>query len=173
MVFAIRRWIDAQNMLIAASTDILTGILNRRKGWEFLEREIKRSKRYNRPLSIIMFDIDRFKNVNDTYGHQTGDYALRVITKLIQVNLRTTDIFIRWGGEEFLIISVETELHDTQRLAERLRVIIEKYPFEIGSLTVSFGVAQRVENGDIESLLKRVDSKLYEAKSAGRNKVSC
>jgi len=155
-----------------AKTDKLTGAYNRTKFKEIIEREIERVKRYNQSLSIIIFDIDHFKKVNDKYGHSVGDYVLKTLADIVRENIRKIDYFIRWGGEEFMIISSETNLKDASALAERIREIIESYMFEdVRKVTVSLGVTEFRENDTEDSLIKRADDAMYEAKKKGRNRV--
>jgi diguanylate cyclase (GGDEF)-like protein len=155
-----------------ASTDKLTEAYNRTKFNEIIEREIERVKRYNQPLSIIIFDIDRFKEVNDRYGHSAGDHVLKTIADIVRENIRKIDYFVRWGGEEFMIISSETNLKEACVLAERIREAIESYTFEdVGKVTVSLGLTESKENDTKDSLIKRADDAMYEAKKKGRNLV--
>jgi diguanylate cyclase (GGDEF)-like protein/PAS domain S-box-containing protein len=155
-----------------AVTDTLTQVFNRIKYYEIMKREIERTKRYNHPLSIIMFDIDHFKKVNDIYGHMVGDYVLRTLTQIVKENLRETDYLVRWGGEEFIIIAPDTDLKKAEILAERNRNASEKHKYDhIGTITVSFGVTQFIKDDDEDSVIKRVDDALYEAKRKGRNRV--
>ena len=156
-----------------ATTDKLTGAYNRIKFQEIIDREIERVKRHNQPLSMIIFDIDHFKAVNDSYGHSAGDCALRTIADIVRENIRKIDYFVRWGGEEFMIISSETNLDDAYALAERIREIIENYTFEaVGKITVSFGVTEFKENDTENSFVKRADDAMYLAKRKGRNLVA-
>lgn len=172
-VFAIRRWSESIQRLKQANIDSLTGLISRRKGEDTLDLEMARARRYQRPLSIIMFDIDHFKAVNDQHGHLAGDQVLRAIAKTAQEKLRTVDIPIRWGGEEFLVISPESDRQAALQLAERLRREIERTSArEDMQVTASFGVAQLQENDSHNSFFLRADTKLYEAKAAGRNKVA-
>lgn len=154
-------------------TDQLTKLYNRLKIDESIENEIQRVKRYAHPLSVIILDIDYFKQVNDTYGHDIGDRTLKSIANIIQNCIRKIDIAGRWGGEEFIIIAPETNTENAQNLAEKIRSKIESYNFDtIGSKTASFGVASFLDNEDTsESLIKRADEALYDAKKYGRNKV--
>lgn len=155
-----------------AATDKLTGAYNRTKCHEILEREIERVKRHNQPLSIIIFDIDRFKKVNDRYGHSAGDYVLKTVADIVRESIRKIDYFVRWGGEEFMIISSETNLKEGSALAERIREIIESSTFkDVGKVTVSFGVTEFRANDTEDSLIKRADDAMYEAKKKGRNRV--
>lgn len=155
-----------------ATTDKLTGAYNRTKSEEIIGREIERAKRYNQPLSIIIFDIDRFKKVNDSYGHSAGDYVLKTMANIVRKNIRKIDYFVRWGGEEFMILSSETQLDKAHTLAERIRNIIESYKFEnVGKVTVSLGVTEFKEGDTGDSFIKRADDAMYEAKRKGRNRV--
>ena|GEM_PF-435365 len=155
-----------------ATIDELTGVANRTKVKELLDREVDRARRYRNPLSLIYFDIDHFKQVNDTYGHKAGDNVLIKITQLIQKELRKTDILARWGGEEFLIVIPETSLHNGVVLANKLREIIEEFEFDQASkVTCSFGVTQFTLHDDIDKFIERADKALYEAKDSGRNRV--
>ncbi len=155
-----------------AVTDTLTRVFNRMKYYEIMKREIERTKRYDHPLSIIMFDIDHFKKVNDTYGHTAGDYVLRTLTQIVKENLRETDYLVRWGGEEFIIIAPDTDLEKAKILAERNRKASEKYEYDhAGTVTASFGVTQFIKDDNEETVIKRADDALYEAKRKGRNRV--
>jgi diguanylate cyclase (GGDEF)-like protein/PAS domain S-box-containing protein len=152
--------------------DALTGINNRRSFGGKLDELLNISLRYGRPLSLIMFDIDRFKNINDTYGHEIGDFILKEICAVIKEDLRNTDFFARYGGEEFVVIAPETSLSTAVELAERLRLKSEKHDFNIGQyVTCSFGVTEAKGNDTPQSIIYRADAALYEAKETGRNKV--
>ncbi|MFP3159419.1 MAG: diguanylate cyclase [Hydrogenobaculum sp.] len=152
--------------------DPLTGIYNRRYLEEKLEEYMNLAQRHNRPLSLIMFDIDFFKHINDSFGHDLGDKVLKAISKLVSENIRNTDIFARYGGEEFVIIAPETTKEDAKTLAEKLRVSIENLHFEEEiHITCSFGVVSLEKHDTKETLLKRADDALYEAKRTGRNRV--
>lgn len=152
-------------------TDHLTQISNRLKFDNALETEIHRARRHNRTFSLIMFDIDYFKKINDDLGHATGDNVLRKLTKIISVHIRTTDIFARWGGEEFVILLVETHAEDAKNFAEKLRRDIGSASFYSGSLTCSFGVTEYCKTDDTSTIIKRADEAMYEAKTNGRNLV--
>jgi diguanylate cyclase (GGDEF)-like protein len=133
---------------------------------------MERAKRYNHPLSLIMFDLDHFKQVNDTYGHAIGDYVLQTLTKIARVNLREIDILIRWGGEEFIIIAPDTDLKSATVLAERIRKAVEEFTFDqVGKITVSFGVTQFKKDDTEDTIIKKADDAMYEAKRNGRNRV--
>lgn len=161
-----------QLLELQATTDSLTGIFNRLKFDEMLIKELARSKRYNIPLSLVMFDIDHFKEVNDTFGHHMGDTVLKELTAHIYINIRKHDYFARWGGEEFMILLTHTTLEPAVQFAENCRVQTEE--MNIGGLeglTCSFGVTQLKAEDDLFSFTKRVDTALYRAKSGGRNRV--
>ena len=159
-------------MQILATTDTLTHVFNRIKYAELMQREIERVRRYNHPLSIIMFDIDNFKKVNDTYGHMVGDTVLCSLTLIVKENLRETDFLVRWGGEEFVIIAPETDLQRAEKLAERIRLATESYRFDqVERVTVSFGVAQFRKDDTEDAFIKRADDAMYMAKKNGRNRV--
>ena len=156
-----------------AFTDSLTKIYNRLHFAHFLDAEIDKARRYGTTFSIIFFDLDHFKLINDTYGHQVGDEVLEQVTKLVDSMNRKADIFARYGGEEFIILTPETDISGAMIHAERLRDKIEKYNFKtVGHLTSSFGVTEfKGENDSIEELLDRADIALYQAKELGRNRV--
>lgn len=152
--------------------DPLTGIYNRRYLEEKLEEYMNLAQRHNRPLSLIMFDIDFFKHINDYFGHDVGDKVLKAIAKVVSENIRNTNIFARYGGEEFVILAPETTKEDAKILAEKLRSLIRNLHFEEGiNVTCSFGVASLEKHDTKETLLKRADEALYEAKKTGRNNV--
>lgn len=151
-------------------TDTLTGIGNRRHFHQKMQEEISRAKRNEYELSVIMFDIDHFKRVNDRYGHDVGDEVLKEYTKLISSSLRETDVFSRIGGEEFIIILPNANKENAMKIAEKLRSTVEAYK-KVVPITMSFGVTQYIKGEDIEFILKRVDNALYMAKDSGRNRV--
>ncbi len=155
-----------------SSRDSLTGLFNRFKLEEAFEYEQKQSNRYETDLSIIMIDIDDFKSVNDTYGHNIGDVFLKEIAEILKTSFRDVDTVGRWGGEEFLILLPKTNLEDSKQIAEKVRKEIELHKFtEIGNKTASFGVATHSNNESLSSLLNRADKALYAAKENGRNRV--
>lgn len=154
-------------------TDKLTGIYNRAKFTEALTDEINRYKRYNGNLSLMMFDIDHFKKINDSFGHDIGDEVLKKLSKLVKEYIRDTDLFFRWGGEEFMVLLPHTGLNDATNLSERIREKIEnKYFKGPNTVTCSFGVTQYNEKDTEELFTKRVDEALYESKHNGRNRVT-
>ncbi|HQY62240.1 MAG: diguanylate cyclase [Myxococcales bacterium] len=156
-------------------TDALTGTYNRRFFNEACEAEVLRAKRYKRPLSLLMFDIDHFKRVNDQYGHIVGDSVLRQLAKLVKPKLRAGDIYARVGGEEFAILVPEVDLIGTRVVAEKLRAVVESAVFVVESATfgatISVGCATLAQDGTSEDLYRRADELLYAAKQGGRNRV--
>jgi diguanylate cyclase (GGDEF)-like protein len=156
--------------------DGLTQVFNRRYFNEALEREFNRSKRYERALSLILFDIDHFKRVNDTHGHLAGDGLLRQIASAVKPRLRREDIFARTGGEEFGILLPEIALDGVRTTAEKVRRIVESTPLrfeqQVIPCTVSLGVAMLGREAAPEELYKHADQHLYEAKQGGRNRVA-
>ena len=168
----VRDFTDQRQAEKMAETDPLTNIYNRRKFSRLLDQEIQRVERYDRFLSVVLLDIDHFKKVNDTYGHDTGDNVLRRITELIKENIRMTDILARYGGEEFVIILPETDVKGASRQIERMRKIIEKTSFDgAGNLTISAGITSYMGGDSCKSMITRADKALYLAKEEGRNRV--
>ncbi len=164
---------DEQALQDIATHDRLTGAWNRRRFDELLAREIRRAHRYDLPLSLVMFDIDHFKKVNDTYGHQAGDDLLAALSVYVGANVRDTDMLARWGGEEFMLIAPNTGIEAAARLAEKLRALIECGNFgEVGRITCSFGVAEFRPGDTAEDITARADAAMYRAKQAGRNRVA-
>lgn len=163
-----------QNRLLKnlSQTDSLSGLYNRRFMNQKLEEEISKYKRYKTPFSLLLIDIDYFKKINDTYGHDKGDLIIKQISSLIQQNIRNTDISARWGGEEFLILAPNSDLNGALKLANNLKELIEKTQFEVKQkVTISVGVSVFEENLNQEKLLKLADNALYKAKGSGRNRV--
>ena len=153
--------------------DNLTKTYNRNGFESIYEMETKRCERYESPFSMIMLDIDFFKNINDTHGHLVGDQILISMCDLINKSIRESDYLIRWGGEEFFVITPEIDLHGAVRLAEKLRTLIDKTVFDkVGHMTISLSVAQKNDDESKESFLKRLDDLLYHSKNTGRNKTS-
>lgn len=159
-----------------ALTDTLTNIYNRRGLFELGRREIERSRRFGRPLSAIMFDMDNFKEINDNYGHGNGDLVLRSVAERLMKNIREVDIMGRYGGDEFTILLPETDLFMACNVAERLRHCVIDTPIEIHndsiSVSISLGVARVIpETADLNELLSRADAAMYTAKQNGRKRV--
>lgn len=156
--------------------DGLTQIHNKRALFEALEKELMRARRYERDLSLLMFDIDFFKRINDQYGHLAGDHVLRELARIVQERIRREEVFARYGGEEFVILLPETPLPGAAALAESLRARVANHGFvfqgERIPVTVSIGTALLGENDKVAAdLIQRADEKLYEAKRGGRNRV--
>jgi diguanylate cyclase (GGDEF)-like protein/PAS domain S-box-containing protein len=155
----------------AASTDPLTGAANRLQCNQWLKTATDQTHASNTEVALILFDIDDFKKVNDTFGHNAGDDVLVQISKIVHSMIRTTDMFARWGGEEFIILQIDTPYEGTIALAERLRKEIEHSIFDnIGQITISLGVTQYTGES-IESFVKKADDAMYEAKMEGKNRV--
>ena len=155
-----------------ATTDKLTGLHNRIKLDEILQEELNRSLRYHHRFGLVLMDFDYFKTINDTYGHQVGDEALIEIAKLITDHLRSTDKAVRWGGEEFIIIYLDTDHEEVLKLAEALRQKIEDHVFTtVGTRTASLGVTLYKDGDTIDTVIQRADKALYSAKSNGRNRI--
>lgn len=155
-----------------AYTDFLTGLNNRSKFDEVYREEMLRVKRYETPLTLILADIDHFKRVNDTYGHDAGDDVLKAFSAILSHHIRETDFIARWGGEEFIILCPNTDAQGAAVLAEVLRAKIEDSLFPaVDRLSASFGVAQLQKGMDAKSLFQFLDDALYQAKEQGRNRV--
>jgi two-component system, cell cycle response regulator len=157
--------------------DALTEIHNKRYLLEFLDRELARSARYNRNLSLVLFDIDRFKLINDDLGHLGGDFTLRELASRLKGNIRKEELFARYGGEEFAVVLPETNRDGALLLSERLRRLVETQPFQYEEksfhVTISLGVSTYQGNEVITpaELIRRADEKLFQAKDQGRNRV--
>lgn len=172
MDIAIRKQLE-DNLRQLAATDPLTGAFNRRHLMEVIVTETRRAQRHARPLSLIMFDIDHFKNINDSFGHEQGDAVLQRVATLVRERLRHSDILVRWGGEEFMILAPETALPQALALADTLRAGLHQSPVTgIGPVTASFGVAQYRTDETVDQWLKRVDGLVYQVKHHGRDNVS-
>jgi diguanylate cyclase (GGDEF)-like protein len=156
-----------------ATHDQLTGLYNRQKFNDILTKEIKRERRYQNSLSIIIFDIDNFKHFNDTYGHDVGDEVLKAIASILQQSVREHDTVVRWGGEEFIVLLPQTQLDGAKNVAEKIRMAIEKHEDEKipAPITASFGVTSLEEKDTDISFIKKADKALYQAKNNGKNQV--
>lgn len=161
----------------ASNTDELTGLHNRRFLQQRLEEELHRARRYSLGLACILLDIDHFKIINDAHGHPAGDFALREVAKIITRHVRRSDLAVRYGGEEFVVILFQSDKQQAQRVAERIRLDVESHDFQWMerslNLTVSSGVAAYPDAGVTmpEELIAKADTALYSAKTAGRNLV--
>ena len=155
--------------------DGLTQIHNKRYLFEALDKELIRARRYDRQLSLLIFDIDYFKNINDQYGHLAGDYVLRELARIVQERIRRDEVFARYGGEEFVIALPETSLQGAVTLADNLRARVETHGFSFQGeripVTISIGCAVLGEEKNAADLIQLADDKLYEAKRGGRNRV--
>ena len=153
-------------------TDHLTGVYNRRYFEELMERLLIEANVQYRPLSLIMFDVDHFKHINDRWCHQCGDNVLKSLCTRIRSATRKTDLLCRTGGEEFALICPDSQLNDTRLLAEKLRALISNLPFDdIGQATCSFGVATWIPSESFDAFIRRADTAMYSAKSSGRDQV--
>jgi diguanylate cyclase (GGDEF)-like protein len=168
-----------QDLEHISRVDGLTGVLNRRALMESLSHEADRSRRYGFPLSMILCDIDRFKDINDTYGHDEGDRALLAVTRTLAATVRQSDLLGRYGGDEFMVILPATSLDGAEEFAERIRRAVRGIHFEPGGgspvpLTVSLGVSALAtgKGEDVDNLVKRADMALYASKAEGRDSVS-
>ncbi len=155
-----------------STTDPLTGITNRKLYEQELSMEIVKHERYGNPLTMIIFDIDHFKLVNDTYGHSAGDSVLIELTRLVREHIRKTDIFARFGGEEFIVLTPDCDLDCARKLAEKIRETVEEHTFSIvKTITCSFGIATLRKGESKQAMFERADAAVYLAKTNGRNRV--
>ena len=166
-----------ENFRLMSITDSLTGLFNVRHFYEQIEIEVKRAVRYGRPLSMLLLDLDHFKNLNDVHGHLEGDRALAVAANVIRNNFREHDTAYRYGGEEFTVLLPETDIEAATMLAERLIKTLANTPLttdfgNVLTMTASVGVAEYVADDTATSLVRRADTGVYEAKRLGRNRVS-
>ena len=156
-----------------ATTDSLTKIHNRYSIMEVFTDEVNRSNRYMTPLSVILYDIDYFKQVNDTYGHKAGDAVLTQLSNLIKTFVRDIDVVGRYGGEEFLIILPNTKLHEAENFAHRIIETVSETNFEVvGNITISIGLVEVQRGETVDEIFTRVDDLLYKSKEDGRNRLS-
>ena len=162
----------AERMRTLADTDPLTGLPNRRRVESALSEELDRARRYDMPLSLVGFDLDDFKHINDTYGHDAGDSVLVAVCQAVQPRLRAHDLFGRWGGEEFVVLAPHVSLREGLRLAERIREDLKSLQLVVAAeVSASFGVATARPEDDLVELIKRADIALYRAKKAGKDRV--
>ncbi|GAB6090214.1 GGDEF domain-containing response regulator [Spirochaeta dissipatitropha] len=156
-----------------ASTDPLTKLLNRRKGWDYLEYEEERSQRHSQPIGTILLDLDNFKSVNDSFGHEAGDRVLVKAAETMRGSIRKQDILIRWGGEEFLICLPETDLDGSITTIEKIRTAMSEIDWQLPdqrSISFSFGVTVKSPEEKWDTAINRADKALYKAKDKGRNR---
>lgn len=167
-----RRAEEAREM---SMTDALTGLFNRYGLHNALHRELSEARRYSRPLSCLIIDVDNFKGINDTYGHAAGDAALMQLGRVLSETVRGSDIVCRYGGEEFLVLAPETQLEGALALGEKIRQTAAARPFGDGErvfpLTLSIGAAQLSDSESGHDMIARADAALYQAKEEGRNRV--
>jgi diguanylate cyclase (GGDEF)-like protein len=162
----------ARTLGVKATTDPLTGLHNRLKLGATLIDEMQRANRYQTPLSLMLFDIDHFKRINDTYGHVVGDQVLVQLSRFVPNQLRSTDLLVRWGGEEFLTLLIGSDGPNAFQAAEKLRGAMRNLMFDkVGAITCSFGVAQYVHGETAAEFIARADDALYRAKTNGRDQV--
>ena len=157
---------------ILASTDALTGLYNRRKFTEILDQELDRFQRYQQSFCIITLDIDHFKNVNDTYGHETGDKVLKQFADTLKSNIRRSDKAGRWGGEEFMLLILESDAQQTVHVLEKIKKTFSETTFDqIGKVTASYGVTQVSKDDTHDDIVRRSDQAMYKAKENGRDRI--
>lgn len=172
---AVTNYMSIKRLETEAAIDPLTGCVNRREFSRLMKGQIANAGRYKKQLSILMFDIDHFKAINDTYGHQAGDMVLKEIAGCVSREIRSGDVIARYGGEEFIVVLPETKKQKAIELAERLRKIIEKRVIitekKAVTITASFGVASFDGKNDLNALVNEADAMLYKAKTNGRNAV--
>jgi diguanylate cyclase (GGDEF)-like protein len=171
-----RERVDSHERFTALSrlalTDPVTTLANRRGGEEALAREVARARRTGSPLSLVLFDIDRFKSINDQAGHAVGDRVLRGISEILSASQRGSDLAMRWGGEEFLVLLPDVGLAGARIFAERVRENVQNLSVaDAGRITVSAGVSELVGDEEPAVALARADANLYRAKAGGRNRV--
>ena len=174
LIYPLRNSLEYQRALHQALTDPLTGANNRGAMDMVLRREVELARRNNQPLSVILLDIDFFKQVNDTYGHSAGDLCLKSVAGCVRDSIRSSDLLFRCGGEEFLILLSQTELEGATLLAERIRHRVAELNLAViggAHLSVSLGATEMHNDDTAESLFERSDKALYKAKRTGRNKV--
>jgi diguanylate cyclase (GGDEF)-like protein len=169
-----RLFVETQRLAV---TDPLTELYNRRFLYELGRREFERARRYDHPMSVLVIDLDLFKQINDTYGHSTGDQALRIIAEHMQLGLRSTDVLGRYGGDEFFALLVETDLQEALAVAERLSMQVKNTCIAVEDgyleLTTSIGAAtMTADTINLDELINAADEALYRAKNAGRNCIS-
>jgi diguanylate cyclase (GGDEF) domain len=169
-----KRFADSRELLRLSVTDSLTGIYNREKFDQELDWWIDFCNRFGNPLTLVIFDIDYFKKVNDNYGHLIGDSVLQNVTSIIKNAIRSTDIFARWGGDEFVILLPKTDIDRAFEITERMKSCIQESKYDrVENVTCSFGLVSLRKNENTESFLQRADQFLYIAKEQGKNTIAC
>jgi diguanylate cyclase (GGDEF)-like protein len=164
-----RKKLEAE-LVRAATYDSLTGVFNRKSLEDKIEAEVERVKRYGSIFSLIMFDVDDFKHINDTLGHHAGDKVLQSIAEIVINNIRVLDAAGRWGGEEFMILLSETNHSEAAIVAEKLRTALANHRIgEADHITASFGITSYQTDDTLDTIFKRVDDLLYSAKNSGKN----
>lgn len=165
--------LDTQKELeIQANTDPLTALYNRRKFISILDHELDRFQRYHKPFCIVTIDIDYFKKINDNFGHETGDSVLTQFSSILQSNIRQTDSACRWGGEEFILLLIESNCSQTVQSIEALQTEFNKIIFdEAGNITASYGITQVRKEDSPDDIIRRSDYAMYKAKKNGRNRI--
>ena len=166
----------AANKILAeqASHDSLTNLLNRRKGWDFMNYEEDKSRRTQKSIGVALIDLDKFKSINDELGHEAGDQVLKIASTCLVSTLRASDILIRWGGEEFLAVMPETDDEGLALAAEKIRQCVEDHPWELANgrrVTVSIGTTLKTPENSWDKTIDAADKALYRAKEQGRNQV--
>ncbi|MBA1274669.1 GGDEF domain-containing protein [Stutzerimonas azotifigens] len=176
LLFPLRNALTYRRAVQASLRDQLTGAGNRSAMNQALAREIELARRHGHPLSLIMLDLDHFKDLNDSHGHRGGDEALQRVVSRLKRQLRNVDMLFRYGGEEFLVLLSNTDAKDAALVGERLRAAVDQHPFEIDGqpvhLSISLGSATYRAPETLEQLLQRADAALYRAKRSGRNQLS-
>ncbi|NEW60182.1 GGDEF domain-containing protein [Sulfurovum sp. bin170] len=164
--------IEKNDLIKQADYDLLTQIYNRVKFNKVFPLAIDKALMFNETFSLILFDIDHFKSINDTFGHAIGDKVLFELSRIVNMKIRKTDIFARWGGEEFIVVAKYATLQEAKKIAETLRKLIESHNFgDSLKITCSFGVTEFTVSDSQRGIFQRVDDALYEAKDGGRNQV--
>lgn len=173
-IFVTRRFLELRTYIIKANTDSLIGIFNRRKGSDLIIVEMEKAKKRGQSISLIMYDLDNFKTINDTFGHNVGDAVLVQVAAIVNNKIRVRDSHIRWGGEEFVILCPDTGIDGAMALAERCREKIASADILEGrNISASFGVIQVDLEMDLRDNISVLDKMLYKSKESGKNNVIC
>lgn len=165
------RYLDMKRIKLFSTHDMLTHVYNRFKFEQELQNGINLAKRYQTPFSLIFYDLDDFKNINDRFGHLTGDKVLRTQAQLAKSNIRVCDVFARWGGEEFCLLLPNTGIEGALDTARKMKRLISEIPFDFGHITCSFGVTSYRDEDDKTSIILRADRMQYAAKQAGKDRI--